>query len=379
MKTCPQCDTRVTQGDTCPMCGASVEANDSGDEVLQFANEEAAKTPPPFNESKFERVDFAVEIKRSERVSLLLMVSIVLLLVAVGAAVGELFLGGYYDVGMLIAGVVGIGAVIGAWYGGDAAILRMAKAKPADPVQDLRLINVVDEMRLAAGLPMPKVYVIETRSLNAFATGRSPENATVAVTRGLYKKLDREQLQAVVAHEIGHIRNLDIRYMMLVTALVGAIVMITEVMRRHWWWFGGSGRGRGSQKSGDSSVDSGNPAVKIAVIVLSIVLILLAPLFAKLLQLSISRKREYLADASAVEFTRNPLALASALRALQMHRMTPSELLEEMGEEDDLDKNKTLQPMFIINPLNMLKSQKNTIFSTHPPLEDRIAKLEAMA
>ena len=274
-----------------------------------------------------------------------------------------LSIGGMYHfprVGLVLGVTLGLILTIWAYFGGSKAVLSLSGAHDADTVRDRQVINLVDEMRIAAGLPMPKVMIIETEAANAFATGRDPEHAAVAVTRGLTKLLNREELQGVVAHEMSHVRNFDTRYMMLVAAIVGAIILLSDTMMRGWWW-GGIGGGQRGGRDGDRG---GNAIFAI----LGVVLVILAPIFASLLQMAISRKREFLADASAVELTRNPLGLASALDKIDRN----------LDKEPLPGASKATQHLYIANPLRSFGMRSSALMSTHPPMEARIKLLRAM-
>jgi heat shock protein HtpX len=204
---------------------------------------------------------------------------------------------------------------------------------------------------------MPKVYIIEDSSPNAFATGRDPEHASVAVTRGLLEKLNRDELQGVVAHEMAHVGNFDIRYAMLVGILVGTVVLISDFFLRSLWFGGGRRRAGGG---------GGGGYIQLIMILLAILFAILAPLFARLLQLSISRQREYLADATAVKMTRNPKGLADALAKIS-------------GDKDVLEvANRATSHLYIINPVKGFEKRAKSMFSTHPPIDERIAILRAM-
>jgi heat shock protein HtpX len=202
---------------------------------------------------------------------------------------------------------------------------------------------------------MPKVYVIEDSAPNAFATGRDPEHASVAVTSGLLEKLNRDELQGVIAHEMSHVGNYDIRYAMLVGILVGTTVLISDFFLRGLWWGGGRGRQR-----------EGGGQIQLIMIVVAIVLAVLAPLFARLLQLSISRQREYLADATAIQLTRNPKGLADALQKISGDR----EVLEAA--------NRATAHLYIVNPIKKFEKRAKGLFSTHPPIEERIQILRSL-
>ncbi|MDP8205076.1 MAG: M48 family metallopeptidase [Candidatus Electryonea clarkiae] len=357
MKTCPNCGNEQNADDAlmCGLCGDVFPGMKAAVEMSAVRQASSKDDPPPDDYKLPARRDFAREISGNNWRTVFLMILFPILMVAMGWAVGEWY-GGYSKLGIVIAILIAVVYCLIAWFAGDKAILGFSGARPADSVLDLRLINVVDEMRIAAGLPMPQVYVIETDALNAFATGRSPAHATVAVTRGLMNSLNREELQAVVAHEIGHVRNLDIRYAMLVAAMVGSIVLLADGLRHSLWW--GGGRRRVGRSGGGGGW----------MMLIALVFMILAPLFARLLQMAISRTREYLADASAVEFTRNPIALASALKKLDSHiQTTPLK-----------NANRATQHLYIVNPLKKFKPNARALLSTHPAIDERIARLKAM-
>ena len=266
----------------------------------------------------------------------------------IGDPVGAIF-------GLVLAFIVGIVTGLATYYGGDRMVLAASRAREITHDDAPVLFNVVEEMAIAAGLPMPKVYIIDDSAPNAFATGRDPEHASVAVTSGLLEKLNRDELQGVIAHEMSHVGNFDIRYAMLVGILVGTTVLISDFFLRGLWLSGG-GRGRGE----------GGGYVQLIMIVIAIVFAILAPLFARLLQLSISRQREYLADASAVRLTRNPKGLADALQKISGDR----EVLEAA--------NRATAHLYIVNPVKGFEKRAKGLFSTHPPIEERIQILRFM-
>jgi heat shock protein HtpX len=245
------------------------------------------------------------------------------------------------------------------YFQGDSMILGFSGAKKADPYLHKQLINVVDEMRIAAGLPAVEVYVINSDAANAFATGRDQDHAKVAVTTGLMKLMNRDELQGVIAHEMSHVRNLDIRYAMLVAGLVGAVALLTDGLRRALWWSSFGGRGK---KWG------GGWQLQIIGLAVMIIMAILAPLAAVMLQMAISRKREFLADASSVELTRNPLGLANALDKLDSHHA-----IEQLS-----GANRATQHLFIVNPLKKFGMKSGALLSTHPPIQARIKLLKAM-
>src|SRR5215210_7474561 len=258
---------------------------------------------------------FRERISRNRRNSLLLIAAFLAFITIFGYVIGYAWLGDPLRALAGLAFALVIGAVAGliSYYAGDRMVLAASRAREITHDEAPVLFNVVEEMSIASGLPMPKVYIVDDSAPNAFATGRDPEHATVAVTSGLLEKLDRDELQGVVAHEMSHVANFDIRYSMLVGILVGTTVLISDFFLRGLW-FGGGGRG-GGRRGGD-----GGGQAQIIMLLVAIVLAILAPLFARLLQLSISRQREFLADATAVSLTRNPKGLADALQKISGDR-----------------------------------------------------------
>ncbi len=280
-------------------------------------------------------------------------------LVGLGALFGAVY---HAETGAAVGAVFALGIwvflVLVAFAGGDKILLMSAGAKKIEKQDAPQLWNVVEEMTIASGLGrMPDVYVIDEDAPNAFAVGQDPSRAAVAVTRGLLRRLNRDELQGVVAHEIGHIRNLDVRFMTLASVMLGSIVLLSDVFLRSLWFGGGRRRGRGGE---------GGQAQLILVVV-SILLAILAPLLARLLYFACSRQREYLADASAARFTRYPEGLASALQKIS--RPTG-------GKVGRKGANRALAPMYIVRPEGF--RSLTGMFSTHPPLERRIGILRSM-
>src|SRR3954465_6330992 len=243
---------------------------------------------------------FRDRIVTNKRNSLLLIAGFLAFVAVFGYVIGYAWIGDPTRAlfGLVLAFVVGTISGLATYYGGDRMVLAASRAREITHDDAPVLFNVVEEMAIAGGVPMPKVYIIEDSAPNAFATGRDPEHASVAVTSGLLEKLNRDELQGVIAHEMSHVGNLDIRYAMLVGILVGTTVLISDFFLRGLWW-GGGGRRR-----------EGGGQAQLIMMIVAIVFAILAPFFARLLQLSISRQREYLADATAVQFTRNPKGLA---------------------------------------------------------------------
>jgi heat shock protein HtpX len=261
-----------------------------------------------------------------------------------------------------VAMVISFFLALLSYYAGDKMVLAVSGAKPITHKDDPQLFNVVEDMAIAAGVPMPSVYLIHDPAPNAFATGRDPQHAAIAVTSGLRDKLDREELQGVVAHEMSHIRNFDIRLMLLMAVLIGTIVMLADLF---WQMlrFGGSG-----SRSNDSNKDGGKGGgiVMLVIFVVAVILAILAPLLAQIIQLAVSRQREFLADATGVQLTRNPLGLANALRKIDAD---PYELKTA---------NRGTAHLYIANPVKKFEARADSVFASHPPIKARIARLEAL-
>jgi heat shock protein HtpX len=304
---------------------------------------------------------FYREIDRNRRNSWFLVAIVALVLAVFGAVIG--YATGFGWGGVVVALIVATVMSIGSYFAGDQLVLLSSGAKQLDvanpPDEYKQLINVVTEMSLASGQPMPKVYVIDDTAPNAFATGRDPKHASVAVTRGLLQKMDREELQGVIAHEMSHIGNYDIRFTLLVGVLVGSIALLADWFLRYTFWFGG-GRRRDSDRGGGGGLAA-------ILFILAIVLALVAPIIGRLVQLAVSRRREALADVSAVELTRNPVGLARALRTIS----DDPEVLEVA--------NRATQHLYIVNPIKSFEERAKSMWDTHPPIAERIATLQALA
>jgi heat shock protein HtpX len=297
---------------------------------------------------------FRERIAVNRRNSLLLIAAFLAFVAVFGYVIGYAWIGDPRGAifGLVLAFVVGTVSGLATYYGGARMVLAASRAKEITHDDAPVLFNVVEEMAIAAGLPMPKVYIIDDSAPNAFATGRDPEHAAVAVTSGLLEKLDRDELQGVIAHEMSHVGNFDIRYAMLVGVLVGTTVLISDFFLRGLWFGGGRRQGGGQ--------------AQIIMLVVAILLAILAPIFARLIQLSISRQREYLADATAVQLTRNPKGLADALQKISGDR----EVLEAA--------NRATAHLYIANPIKKFEKRSRGLFSTHPPMEKRIEILRQM-
>ena len=300
---------------------------------------------------------FHTLIARNKRNSFLIIAVFLLFFVAVGMLIGRVW-GGTWAFSVAVACVAAIIAfllTLVSYYSGSSAILSISKARQLQKSDDPQLFNVVEELAIAGGVPMPKIYVIDDTAPNAFATGRNPQHAVVAITTGLRQKLNRDELQAVMAHEISHVRNYDILFAMLMAVMVGVLVMLCDVFLRSLWFGGGRRRKR-------SSREGGNPAEAI-LMVLAIVLAIVAPILARIIQMTMSRQREYLADASAVELTRNPEGLAGALARIS----NDPEVLEVA--------NRATAHLYIAHPIKKFEKRASSIFDTHPPIKDRIKRV----
>jgi heat shock protein HtpX len=294
------------------------------------------------------------EIASNKRRSILLISCFFGFIIFLGLIVG-LFYGNSYF-GIILAIVIGTIYFLFSYYGGSSAILKLSKAKVATKPKYSHLINTVEGISIAAGLKNPpKVYVIEDSALNAFATGRDPEHSSVTVTTGLLEKLNRLELEGVVAHEISHIKNYDIRVMLLASVMVGVTVLLSDFILRSFLW-GRHGRNRE------------NNQVTMVLIVVGFILAILSPLVGEAIKLAISRKREYLADSSGALLTRYPKGLADALRKI---KDDPDPLVDHA--------NKATAHLFISTPFRKKRKMflKN-LFSTHPPIDERIKRLDKM-
>jgi len=302
---------------------------------------------------------FHDQIAANRRNSFLMAALVVVLFAALGFAIGFAITGGPAGgvAATAFALVVGSLAGVGTYFSGDSLVLAVSGAKEVDEASAPQLMNVVREMAIAANVPMPKVYLIDDTAPNAFATGRDPKHASVAVTTGLLEKLDREELQGVIGHELSHVRNYDIRFSLVVGVMVGAIAILADFFLRFTFWGGGS-RGRDR--------DSGGGGAQMIVFVIAIALAILAPLISRFIQLAVNRQREYLADATAIELTRNPYGLERALAKIS-------------GDAEVLEvANRGTQHMYFTNPIKRFEQRSSGLMSTHPAIIDRINRLREL-
>lgn len=306
---------------------------------------------------------FFREIDRNRRESWVLVACVIVVLGVLGGVIGYATNIGW--AGVVIAVVLAAVLSIGSYFGGDSVVLASSGAKEvpvANPPDEYKqYVNVVTEMSLASGMPMPRVYVIDDSAPNAFATGRDPKHASIAATSGLLQKMDREELQGVIGHEMSHVRNFDIRFTLLVGVLVGSIALLSDWFLRYTFWFGGGRRSRSDSDRG------GGGGLQAILFIVAIVLAIVAPLIGRIVQLAVSRRREELADVSSVDLTRNPVGLARALRAIS-------------DDPDVLEvANRATQHLYIVNPIKSFEERSKSMWDTHPPIAERIRILENVA
>lgn len=308
-------------------------------------------------------VNFYDQMSANKVRTVLLMTVFALLVLLVGYVAGRMAHIGWW--GLAIAGGVALVMTWGSYWFSDSIVLAMSGARPADKnagPRDAYIINTVEGLAIAAGLPAPKPYIVNDAAPNAFATGRDPQHAAIAVTTGLLDKLERVELEGVIAHELSHVRNRDTLVTTLAAVLAGTIVLLSDFMRgwfRFGFFFGGD-----DDSGGDS--DSGGGGGNAIWLLIGLALAVLAPLAALMLQMAVSRKREYLADANGALLTRYPEGLASALRKISSD---PVPLRSA---------NKATAALWIYNPLKDHTGAMNALFETHPPIAERIKRLEAM-
>jgi len=275
------------------------------------------------------------------------------LLIALGYVVGEVFApGGGVAMVPAALGLSGVSATA-SYFAGDKLVLAQSQARELAAGEETQLRNIVETLSIGLGIPPPRIYLIDDTAPNAFATGRDPKHASIAVTRGLIDKLDRTEQEGVIAHELSHVGNHDIRVMLLVTVLVGTIALLSDWMFRSFSFGGGRRRDRGGGGGG-------------IILIIAIALAILTPIIAMLIQFAVSRQREYLADASGALLTRYPPGLASALRKIAADK----EALEVA--------NKATASLYFANPLKDAPRAMDGLFDTHPPIAERIRRLEAM-
>lgn len=356
-RSCPECGAINTRGHLCRICGAALDS--------------VAHTRSRLQAKLLRRTDFLAAARQNERNTRRLVILLHVMAACLGYLLGWnfqiwggawpeqatsiWFWSGWGVTGALLMLLV---SMLWSWIAlrrGDRILLRIAGAQEVSAAEEPVLHNVVEEMAIAAGLIKPRVYILETDALNAFATGLDVRHAAIGVTRGLLDTLDREELQAVIGHEMGHIVNLDIRYATAVGVLVGLIALVSDGALRLLRYSGG----RGSSRSGNDR-SGGGALVALMILLLFAVL---APLAARLVQMAVSRQREFLADATSVRLTRNAQGMVSALEKLALHA------------KPFKGANRATQHMFIVNPFRNFSERATSLMATHPPLARRIARL----
>jgi heat shock protein HtpX len=292
-----------------------------------------------------ERISFYDQIARNKRKSAFLMILVFIVIAALGYVFSKVFYPQYFFGIMSLSIIISISYLLISYYNSDKIALMSVHAKPASRSQYPQLYNSVEGLSIASGNPMPKIYIMENEQINAFASGRNPEHAVVCVTTGALKKLNKQELEGVLAHEMSHIANFDIRFITLAAVMVGMVAILSELFLRSLWFRGSDDDNKGN----------------LIFMLIGLLLAILAPIAVQLVQLAISRKREYMADASAVKFTRTPTGLINALRKIK--------------NDSPMKVTKAMAPLFMSDPS---RSKMANLLSTHPPIDERIAILGRM-
>ena len=295
------------------------------------------------------------EVRNNKIKSVLLMSFFIILIGVLGAAIGLVYGNLYF--GLVMALIFGLIYSMIGFFSGDKMILSMSGARPVTKNEYPFLYHTIEGLAISAGIPAPKAYVIDDSALNAFATGKDPKNASITVTTGLLKDMNRQELEGVIAHEMSHVKNYDIRFMMLTAVLVGIVTLLSDFLLRTFLW------GRGKRQRGSK----GGGQITMVLIAAGLVLAILSPIIGEMIKLAISRKREFMADANGAILTRYPPGLAGALKKIAK-------------DADPLvDKaNKATAHLFISTPFRDKTGFVAKLFSTHPPLGERIKRLESM-
>lgn len=296
-----------------------------------------------------ERLSFHDQIQRNKIKSVVLIVVIFIFFILLGWIIALAVNPGMFFLIMILAIIFSLVYVVASYYNSDKIALASVRATKASREKHSKFFHAAESMAIASGLPTPKLYVMDSPQINAFASGRDPKNAVICVTTGCLEKLNKQELEGVIAHEMSHVANYDIRFMTLTAVLVGLISIVAQIFLRSLW-FGGGRRDRGSAW----------------IFVVAIVAAILAPIAAHLVSLAISRKREFTADATAVKFTRYPPGLRDALKKIRH---------EHVSEQEKKKYPQAVAPLFISDPF---KKKVKGLFSTHPDIDTRIAKLERM-
>lgn len=295
------------------------------------------------------------QIARNKRRTIVLMMVFIAFVLAIGYFSGEYY-GGDGLGGLVLASIIALGMTSTSYFAGDKVALASAGAREITREDNMYIWNLVENLTITAGMPMPKVYIINDPMMNAFATGRKPELASIALTTGIINALEKDELEGVIAHELSHIQNYDTRLMMVVIVLVGVIALLSDWAFRMSFF--------GDRRSNNNNSKGGG--IQLAIMVVGVVLVILSPLIAELIKLAISRKREYMADATGVLLTRYPDALARALQKIS-----------NTNTQDMQRASHATAHLYLVSPFAAAKWSKR-LFSTHPPIEERIAALEQM-
>ncbi len=295
------------------------------------------------------RISFHNQIQRNKVKSALLIGIVFIVLLALGYAISFALDPGYFFIVMIISIIFSLSYIVSSYYNSDKIALASVGAKKADISQYRQLYNSVEGLTLASGMPMPQIYIMDSEQINAFATGRDPGHSVICVTTGALKKLDKQELEGVLGHELSHVANFDIRFMTLTAVLIGMIAIISQIFLRSLWYRESDRESRGN----------------LVFMLIAIALAILAPILTQLVQFAISRKREYAADASSVKFTRSPTGLVGALKKIR----------NEHAPESSGRISKAVAPLFMSDPFRKKFSE---LFSTHPPIEKRIGILQRM-
>jgi len=300
------------------------------------------------------RISFQDEIRRNKIKSVLMMAVIFIFFILLGFVISLALDPSYFFIIMIIATIFSLSYLLISYYNSDKIALASVKAKPADKVKHREFYIAAENMALASGLPTPRLYIMESSEINAFASGRNPQNAVICMTTGSLNKLNKQELEGVIAHEMAHIANYDMRFMTITAVMVGLISIIAQIFLRSLWF----------SSMGNNNRDG---KIQVILIILGIVFAILAPLVANLVSLAISRRREYAADATGVKFTRYPPGLANALKKIKTEHISEKERKHI--------SSKALAPLFISDPF---KRKISGLFATHPDIDERIRRLNSM-
>ena len=300
-----------------------------------------------------QKISFDDQIQGNKIKSFLLIAAIFVFFIILGYVISMIFDPGYFFIIMIFSIIFSLSYILLSYYNSDKIALASVRAKPASRTEHRMFYHAAEGMSIASGLPMPRLYIMESGEINAFASGRDPKHAVICFTTGALSKLNKQEIEGIMAHEMSHIANYDIRFMTLTAIMIGMISIISQLFLRNLW-FGNMG-------------DNKDGRVQIFLILAGVILAILAPIAAELVSLAISRKREYAADATGVKFTRYPSGLANALRKIKNEHVTDKERKHLVA--------KAMAPLFISDPF---KRKVRGLFSTHPDIDDRIKRLESM-